>query len=165
MDDDLRLALQIEQGTELKLPSFSIPSMRRALENATEGDASEAEDHDLVERIGAEFERYWTATGRMTGKRNAAAKEVEEQRERVQALKEQMDSIEGDAAEMVRLAEEARGIAQTLQELAESERKLTEEWAGHRPDADGPGADRRRCTSPHRRSVSRLCRSISIGKR
>jgi len=129
LDDDLRLALQIEQGTELKLPSFSIPSMRRALENATDGDASDGEDEDLMERIRAEFERYWTATGRVTGKRIAAAKEVEEARERVQGLKEQMDRIEGDAAEMVRLAEEARGIAQTLQELAESERKLTEEWA------------------------------------
>ena len=129
LDDDLRLALQIDQGTELKLPSFSIPSMRRALENATDGDASDAEDEDLMERIRAEFERYWTATGRVTGKRIAAAKEVEEARERVQGLKEQMDRIEGDAAEMVRLAEEASGIAQTLQELAESERKLTDEWA------------------------------------
>ncbi len=129
LDDDLRLALQIEQGTELELPSFSIPSMRRALESAADGDVSDVEDEDLMDRIRAEFGKYWTGTGRMSGKRQKAAKDVEGERARVEELKGQMDRIEGDAAEMVRLADEAEGISQTLQELVESEGKLADEWS------------------------------------
>ena len=128
LDDDLRLALQIEQGTELKLPSFSIPSMRRVLESVAGEDVSGAEDDALMNRILFEYEKYWTRTGRISADRRAAGLRVEEAGGEVAVLKSRMDDVERDATEMVRLADEAKGIGQTLQELAVSERKLTDEW-------------------------------------
>ena len=129
LDDDLRLALWIEQGTELKLPSFSIPSMRRALGNAAGEGVTGDDDDVLMGRIRAEYEKYWTRTGRITGDRRAARQGVEEAGSEADALKKRMDDVEKDVTEMVRLVDEAKGIGQTLQELGASEGKLADEWA------------------------------------
>ena len=161
LDDDLRLALQIEQGTELKLPSFSIPSMRRALGNAAGEDATGEDDDARMGRIRFEYEKYWTRTGRMTGGRRAARQGVEEARGVVEDMKKRMDDIDKDVTEMVRLAEEAKGICQTLKELAASERNLSDEWAATerlRTDLDRVEAVHSAAASRHQQATQEWSR-------
>ncbi len=128
LDDDLRRALQIEQGTELKLPSFSIPSMRRALESAAGGDVTGADDDTLMDRIRTEYERYWTPTGRTTGDRRTLQNRVDEARKEVEGLKLRMAEIDQDVNRLAALSDEAKRIAQTLRELGESEGEYAEQW-------------------------------------
>lgn len=128
LDKDLWSALQIDQGTELKLPSFSIPSMRGALGSAAGGDASGADDDTLMDRIQQEYQKYWTPTGRVTGDRSTGQQQVEEARGEVEDLKARMAEIDKDVTTLSALVDEANRIDQTLKELGESELKLADAW-------------------------------------
>ena len=128
LDEDLRRALQIDQGTELALPTFSMPAMRRALDLAAGGDIASDNEDTLLERIRKEHEKYWTPTGRPKGERKTSESSVEEAEEEVRVLDEQIKEIERDAAQMVRLADEAARISATRDELEKSESALSERW-------------------------------------
>ena len=65
LDEELWRALRIEQGTELMLPSFGLPSMGRALDRAAGGDVATDREETLWTRIGDEYDKYWTATGQV----------------------------------------------------------------------------------------------------
>ncbi len=71
LDRDLWRALRIEQGAELSLPGFDVPSLVSALDQAASGNDAADEDDDLWIRIREEYERYWTATGRPRRERSA----------------------------------------------------------------------------------------------
>ena len=60
LDDELWRALQIDQGTELILPNFSLPSMGRALDRAAGGEFADEREESLWTRIGEEYGKYWT---------------------------------------------------------------------------------------------------------
>ena len=129
LDDNLRKALQIEQGTELKLPGFrSLPSMRRALESAAGGDVSDSDEDTLMDRIREEYERFWTPTGRERRERLESKGRVKEAAEEVHALEARMDEIERDVTVLVRLEGEEKELYKRLKEQEESEQELTAQW-------------------------------------
>ena len=65
LDEDLWQALRIQQGTELMLPDFDLPSMGMALDRAAGGELITDREETLWTRIGQEYDRYWTATGQV----------------------------------------------------------------------------------------------------
>ena len=129
LDDNLRKALQIEQGTELKLPGFrALPSMRRALESAAGGEVSNSEEDTLMDRTREEYERYWTPGGRERRDRLEAKGRVEEAAEEVRAIEARMEGIERDVVGLERLDRAEGELEKRLKEQEESEEELSSQW-------------------------------------
>ena len=129
LDGDLWRALRIEQGAELSLPGFDVPSLVGALDQAASGDDASDEDDDLWTRICDEHDRYWTATGRPKRDRNVTQAEVETAQSRVSELQDQLDSIDRGATEMGRLATEQRRLASTRDQCDQQASELSEQWS------------------------------------
>ncbi|MCY3616182.1 MAG: AAA family ATPase [Acidimicrobiaceae bacterium] len=129
LDGDLWRALRIEQGAELSLPGFDVPSLVGALDQAASGDDAPDEDDDLWTRICDEHDRYWTATGRPKRDRNTTQAEVETAQSRVTELQDQLDSIDRGATEMGRLATELRRLASTRDQCDQQASELSEQWS------------------------------------
>ena len=128
LDDDLWRALRIEQGIELTLPPFDLPSMGRALDRAAGGDLATDREDTLWVRIGEEYDKYWTSTGRPKGERKSLESEVEEARDGVGTLKKQLDDVESDAAQISRLVEDAARLDATRDECEKGEQDLSVQW-------------------------------------
>ncbi|MEO6628092.1 MAG: ATP-binding protein, partial [Aquihabitans sp.] len=64
LDPDLWAALRLEQGGDLEQASFALPSLGRALDAAAGTDQDGHHEDALWERVVAERDRYWTATGK-----------------------------------------------------------------------------------------------------
>ena len=128
LDRDLWRALRIEQGAELSMPGFDVPSLVAALDRAASGDDAADEDDDLWTRICQEHDRYWTATGRPKRDLNAKSAEVETAESRVSQLEQQLNSIDRDATEMVRLATDERRLVLTRAHCDQQASELSEEW-------------------------------------
>ncbi len=129
LDGDLWRALRIEQGAELSLPGFDVPSLVGALDQAASGDDASDEDDDLWTRICDEHERFWTATGRPKRDRSTTQAEVETAQSRVSELQGQLDSIDRGAIEMGRLATEQRRLASTRDQCDQQASELSEQWS------------------------------------
>ena len=121
LDDELWRALRIDQGTELILPNFSLPSMGRALDRAAGGEFADDREESLWTRIGEEYGKYWTANGQKRSTRTSFQKRVDEERERVTGLEKQLEAIESDVAELGRLVTEADRLSGALAEFQKSE--------------------------------------------
>ena len=126
LDDELWRALRIDQGKELTLPNFGLPSMGRALDRAAGGEFADEREESLWARIGEEYGKYWTATGQKRGTRTALQKKVDEERERVAGLEKQLEDIESDVAEMAGLVEEADRLSGVLADVQKSESEFQE---------------------------------------
>ena len=129
LDDDLWRALRIDQGTELVLPNFSLPSMGRALDRAAGGEFADEREESLWTRIGEEYGKYWTATGQKRGARTSLQRRVDEERERVAGLEKQLEAIESDVAELERLVTEADRLSGVLADFQKSESEFQERLA------------------------------------
>ena len=129
LDDELWRALRIDQGTELILPNFSLPSMGRALDRAAGGEFADEREESLWTRIGEEYGKYWTATGQKRGTRISLQKRVDEERGRVAGLEKQLEDIERDVAEMERLVEEADRLSGVLAGFQKNESEFQERVA------------------------------------
>ena len=128
LDEELWRALRIQQGTELMLPNFGLPSMGRALDRAAGGDLATDREETLWTRIGEEYDKYWTATGQVKGERRSSAQSVQEARDRVGEVTRQLQEIESDVAQMSRLIDESTRLSEALKEFEESERELQQRW-------------------------------------
>ncbi|MYJ81288.1 MAG: AAA family ATPase [Acidimicrobiaceae bacterium] len=128
LDGDLWEALWIEQGAELWLPGFDVPSLVAALDTAATGQDAADEDDDLWSRICEEHERYWTATGRPKRDRTARQAEVEGAQSEVSELTDQIDSIDRDAAEADRLARDKGRLEVALAQYRKQASDLSEQW-------------------------------------
>ena len=128
LDDELWRALRIEQGTELILPNFGLPSMGRALDRAAGGDLATDREETLWTRINEEYDRYWTPTGQVRIGRKTLEQDVQETRDRVTKLEEQLQDIESDVALMSRLVEESSRLSETIQECEKREREIEQRW-------------------------------------
>ena len=126
LDDALWRALRIDQGTELILPNFSLPSMGRALDRAAGGEFADEREESLWTRIGEEYGKYWTATGQKRSTLTSLQKGVDEERERVAGLEKQLEAIESDVAELGRLVTEADRLSGVLAEFQKSENEFQE---------------------------------------
>ncbi len=73
LDEALWDAFRLKQGAKLEQAAFAGGSLGRALDKAAGGEATGDREDDLWERISAERDRYWTATGQVKGDRTALA--------------------------------------------------------------------------------------------
>ena len=128
LDVDLWRALRIEQGTELTLPHFDLPSMGRALDRAAGGDVVADREDTLWIRIGEEYDKYWTAKGQAKSERTSSERKLKEAQEKVDLLKKQLEDIESDVAQMSRLSDDAIRLSATHDECEKVEHDLTERW-------------------------------------
>ena len=128
LDRDLWEALCIEQGTEVALPLFDVPSLGRALDAAAGGESSGGRGDDLWDRICAERERYWTPTGQRPTERKAAERSVEEAREAVTEIEQQIAAIEVDAGEVQRRLDDGVRLAEASRCAERDEQDLGEQW-------------------------------------
>ena len=126
LDDELWRALRIDQGTELVLPNFSLPSMGRALDRAAGGEFADEREESLWSRIGEEYGKYWTATGQKRGTRTSLQRRVDEERERVAGLEKQLEAIESDVVDLERLVTEADRLSEVLADFQKSESEFQE---------------------------------------
>ncbi len=128
LDRELWRALRIEQGAELLLPGFDVPSLVGALDLAASGHDAADEDDDLWTRICEEHDRYWTATGRPKRDRTVRQGDVEAAQSRVSELEEQINSIDQDATEMGRLAADERRLVVARDKFDQQASELSREW-------------------------------------
>ena len=128
LDEELWRALRIQQGTELMLPNFGMPSMGRALDRAAGGDLATDREETLWTRIGEEYDKYWTPTGQLRVERRSSGQRVQEARDGVAELTRQLQEIESDAAEMSRLIDESTRFSEAVKEFQKSERELDQRW-------------------------------------
>ena len=128
LDEELWQALRIEQGTELMLPNFGLPSMGRALDRAAGGDLATDREETLWTRIGEEYDKYWTATGQVRKERRSSGQSVQVARDRIAELTRHLQDIESDAAQMSWLIEESTRLSETMKECEKSERELDQCW-------------------------------------
>ena len=128
LDEQLWGALRIEQGTELTLPLFNLPSLSRSLALAAGGDLATGRDDALWDRIGEEHDKYWTPTGQQKPDRKSSKRAVEDAQGEVDNLKRELGDIEGDVEAMSRLADEESRLAKALTDYEKDESELSERW-------------------------------------
>ena len=128
LDEQLWRALRIEQGKELSLPLFNLPSMGRALDSAAGGDVATDREDALWDRIVEEYDKYWTPRGQPKAARATSAERVDEARRKLAELAGRLDEVEEDANKMSRLIAEAADLKVTQASNEEQEAQLTERW-------------------------------------
>lgn len=128
LDEELWQALRIQQGTELMLPNFGMPSMGRALDRAAGGYLTTDREETLWTRIGEEYDRYWTPTGQLRAERRSSGQRVQEAKDRVAELTGQLQEIESDTAEMSRLIDDSTRLSEAVKEFQKNEQELDERW-------------------------------------
>ena len=128
LDEDLWKALRIQQGTELTLPGFALPSLSRALDSAAGGELTTDREETLWTRICEEYDRYWTPTGQVRADRRSLNQCVEEARDNVARLTKQLQAIESDTVQMSRLVDESTRLSKAIEEFEKSERELDQRW-------------------------------------
>ena len=129
LDEDLWKALRIQQGTELTLPGFGLPSMGRALDQAAGGEFATDREETLWTRISDEYDKYWTATGQVRRDRSESKKSVQKARDNVTELESQIREIESDTDQMSRLVGDSSRLTGAVKEFEKSERELEQRWS------------------------------------
>ena len=129
LDRQLWNALRVEQGTELALPGFDVPSLGNALDRAAGGNFERDQDDDLWAQISEERDRYWTSTGRTRKDRTRQHADVEEAQAQVADLEQRLVGMDSDADKANRLASEARRLASTRDDCEQQVLDLSDEWA------------------------------------
>ena len=129
LDAALWQALRVGQEAGVNSPSFDTPSLLRALDKAAGGVMDGDGEDDLWERICAERERYWTATGLIKARRNSSQKAIEEARKEVEELEQRLKSIESDTEKVEHLAADLPRLNSVRDQCEGNERELKEQLA------------------------------------
>ena len=124
LDTALWQALQIEQGAELALPDFDVPSLGQALDLAAAGETAGEREDDLWARICAEREKYWTRTGQPKANRREAERDLGQARDAVAALERNLADIEADTAEVERRLADRSRLSRVRDAAAAEEQEL-----------------------------------------
>ena len=128
LDEGLWKALRIQQGTELTLPNFGLPSMGRALDQAAGGEFATDREETLWSHISGEYDKYWTARGKVRSDRRESQERVREARDKVGDIENQIQGIESDADQMSRLVDDSSRLTEAVKEFAKSEHELEQRW-------------------------------------
>ena len=124
LDETLWDAFRLKQGAKLEQAAFAGGSLGRALDKASGGDTTGDREDDLWERITAERDRYWTATGQVKADRSALANRVTDAASSVAAVESTLRSLDDDAAAVDRLRDEARVLSEQQKAYKEREDEL-----------------------------------------
>ena len=128
LDRDLWEALCIEQGTEVALPLFDVPSLGRALDAAAGGESSAGREDDLWDHICTERERYWTPSGQPKADRRSVERKLADARETVAALTVRLEEIAGDVTEVDRRLADEKRLVDARERSRQEENELQERW-------------------------------------
>ena len=128
LDRALWEALCIEQGTELALPLFDVPSLGRALDAAAGGDSTAGREDDLWDRICTERERYWTPTGQPKADRKSVERELADARETTAELAARLEEIARDVTEVDRRLADEKRLVDAREASQQEENELQERW-------------------------------------
>jgi AAA ATPase domain len=128
LDETLWDAFRLKQGAQLEQAAFAGGSLGRALDKAAGGDTTGDREDDLWQRITAERERYWTATGQVKAERTTLATRVADANARVAALETALRSLDDEAAAVDRLCDEAEVLRERTTAREESEVALTAQF-------------------------------------
>ncbi len=128
LDTGLWEALRIEQGTELALPDFNVPSLGRALDLAAAGETAGDREDNLWNRICAQREESWTRTGQPKADRKAVERALAEARRAVAGIEQDLAGIESDAAEVERRLADRKRLAQVRDAAEDEEQELGDRW-------------------------------------
>ncbi len=124
LDETLWDAFRLKQGAKLEQAAFAGGSLGRALDKATGGDTTGDREDDLWERITAERDRYWTATGQVKADRSALANQVTHAASSVATVESTLRSLDDDAVAVDRLRDEARVLSEQQKAYKEREDEL-----------------------------------------
>ena len=124
LDETLWDAFRLKQGAKLEQAAFAGGSLGRALDKAAGGDTTGDREDDLWERIVAERDRYWTATGHVKADRLALGNRVTEAHTKVAALETTLRSLDDDAVAIDRLGDEAKVLLEQQKVYKEREDEL-----------------------------------------
>jgi uncharacterized protein YhaN len=124
LDEALWDAFRLKQGAQLEQAAFAGGSLGRALDKAAGGETTSDREDDLWERITAERDRYWTATGQAKVDRAAVGTQVDEANSKVIELETILRSLDDDAAAVDRLCDEAKVLLETQRTHREREDEL-----------------------------------------
>ena len=124
LDETLWDAFRLKQGAQLEQAAFAGGSLGRALDKAAGGDTTGDREDDLWERITAERERYWTATGQVKADRTALGQPGHRRPHEVAALETALRSLDDDAAAVDRLCDEAKVLLEKQKVHKEREDEL-----------------------------------------
>ncbi len=127
-DKDLWKALSVEQGAEVTLPLFDVPSLGHALDTAASDGPSGGRGDDLWERIRTEREKHWTPTGQPKADRKSVERSVEDAWEAVAALETRLAGIETDADEVQRRLVDGERLVGARERATRHEQELAEQW-------------------------------------
>jgi len=118
VDTGLWRALRIQQGVELKLPDGlgKHASLAAALDRAAGQARAGESEASLFEAVRAEYERFYTASGKERAPLTDAAKEVEQCSGRLDGLDAELRAIEHDVSECVRLDAEIGSLERDVGE-------------------------------------------------
>ncbi len=128
LDETLWDAFRLKQGAQLEQAAFAGGSLGRALDKAAGGEATGDREDDLWERITAERDKYWTATGQVKGNRTALSLQVSDATSRVAVLETALRSLDDDAAAVDRLGDEAKVLEERRKAQGESELALAAQF-------------------------------------
>jgi DNA repair exonuclease SbcCD ATPase subunit len=128
VDVDLLDALDVLQGQSLDQPDLAqITSLHHALDDS----AGELDSHDvLLERIDAEFAKYFTSGGRPTGEYKSSA-------DALPALQSDVDELTTRSVEMDRLTDEFTEVSSMLARLTQESEKSKTDLDDNQKAADG----------------------------
>ena len=123
LDAQLWRALRIDQGTELAMPLFDLPSMGKALDHAASGDLTTNREDTLWDRISEEYVKYWTPTGQTRAVVRSLERAVVEAKDEVDEFSRKLEEIERDTNRMSHLVGDAKSLdlARKASEIRESE--------------------------------------------
>ena len=155
LDRDLWNALRIDQGAEVALPAFDVPSLGRALDLAASNDSPGGTEDDLRNRICNEREKYWTDAGRPRKARKEALSSLAEARGAVEELEAKLESVADDVAEV----ERRLGDRDRLNELRAAAKRHEQALEGRCSELRRLQDNVARLDAEHRTAVERRDRS------
>ena len=124
LDADLWKALRLEQGADLAQPDFGVPSLGRALDLAAGSHQTGDREDALWERIVAERDLYWSATGRPKAERTALAAGLTAAEHDLAEADTAIAELDAYTEELARLSVEAGHLAGRQAGLARAATEL-----------------------------------------
>ncbi|QGG95000.1 AAA family ATPase [Actinomarinicola tropica] len=151
LDADLWTALRLQQGRELAQASFDTPSLARALDLASGGSSAGAREDDLLVRIHAERELYWTAGGKPRVDRVERAAAVAAAGDRVALLEQRLAEVDAQTERVGTLGRQLVDLEQQRTACRAEHEVADEAWRG----AEAAQRDVERAEQVHRAASAR----------
>lgn len=130
LDADLWAALRLAQGRELTQGAFDTPTLARALDQAAGGDVAGVREDDLLARVAAEHERYWTPGGKPRVDRTDRAAAVAAAAAHVADLERQLAELDDHVERVAALGRRLDDLGPRREECRAELAAAEQAWMG-----------------------------------